>query len=233
MEILTENGFKPFNGFIDRGVRKCVEIEFDNGKTLVCTLDHQLRMMDLVDGSEEFVEAQFLSIGDVLYGGITIIRITLLNDPICVVDALEVETTHSYMSNGVISHNCNLLALDEFAFLPSGLADEFIASVFPTISSSSESKMIIVSTPNGVGNAFYKLWKEAEDGTNGFNAVRGYWEELHSKEWAEEQRRMLGDVKYTAEVECVSGDTMVTVKDKETGEIKKMNMLELYDATNK
>ena len=39
--------------------------------------------------------------------------------------------------------------MDEFAFLPNNLADEFIASVFPTLSSSKESKLVITSTPNG------------------------------------------------------------------------------------
>ena len=60
--------------------------------------------------------------------------------------------------------------MDEFAFLSNNLADEFIASVFPTLSSSKESKLVITSTPNGL-NAFYKIWKEAQEGINDFVAI--------------------------------------------------------------
>lgn len=56
-------------------------------------------------------------------------------------------------------------------------------------------------TPNGL-NAFYKIWKEAQEGINDFVAVRGYWNELHNQEWADKQRKLLGEVRYTAEVEC-------------------------------
>lgn len=121
--------------------------------------------------------------------------------------------------------------MDEFAFLPNNLADEFIASVFPTLSSSKESKLVITSTPNGL-NAFYKIWKEAQEGINDFVAVRGYWNELHNQEWADKQRKLLGEVRYTAEVECVSKDTTVEVKDTITGEIKEISIGDLYDELN-
>ena len=91
--------------------------------------------------------------------------------------------------------------MDEFAFLPNNLADEFMASVFPTLSSSEESKLVLVSTPAGL-NAFYKIWKESEEGINGFVNVRGWWNEIHDQAWADKQRKLLGDVKFRAEVEC-------------------------------
>lgn len=91
--------------------------------------------------------------------------------------------------------------MDEFAFLSSNLADEFMASVFPTLSSSEESKLVLVSTPAGK-NHFYKIWHEAEQGINGSVAVRGWWNELHDEAWAEKQHKLLGDVKFKAEVEC-------------------------------
>ena len=56
-------------------------------------------------------------------------------------------------------------------------------------------------TPNGL-NAFHKIWKESQEGINDFIAVRGWWQELHSQEWADKQLKLLGDVKYKAEVEC-------------------------------
>ena len=95
----------------------------------------------------------------------------------------------------------SLLVLDEFAFLSQNLADDFIASVFPTISSGETTKMIIVSTPCGM-NHFYKMWVEAEQGVNGFKAIAGdWWEHPHrDQKWADDMRSKLGEVKYTQEI---------------------------------
>ena len=97
----------------------------------------------------------------------------------------------------------NLLLIDEFGFLVTQLANEFIASVFPTISSSQTSKIAIVSTPNGL-NHYHKLWVDAENGTNGFVPVIGHWTEHPDRDqaWADEQRVQLGDVRYNQEVEA-------------------------------
>lgn len=56
-------------------------------------------------------------------------------------------------------------------------------------------------TPQGL-NAFYKIWKESEEGINEFVNVRGWWNEIHDQAWADKQRKLLGDVKFRAEVEC-------------------------------
>lgn len=63
-------------------------------------------------------------------------------------------------------------------------------------------------------------------------AVRGYWNELHNQEWADKQRKLLGEVRYTAEVECVSKDTTVEVKDTITDEIKEISIGDLYNELN-
>jgi phage FluMu gp28-like protein len=67
-----------------------------------------------------------------------------------------------------------MLLLDEFAFVHNNVADEFFASVYPTISSGKESKIAIISTPNGM-NHFYKLITEAQAGLNGFNLTKAIW----------------------------------------------------------
>ena len=143
-EILTEGGFKSFDGIISRGFRSTLILELSNGETIRCTPDHQLRIEDEYD-EPVFIESMFLDVGDVLYGGVEIVSKTEIEEPIEVFDALNVSDTHSYITNGVVSHNCNLLMLDEFAFLSNNLADEFMASVFPTLSSSEESKLVLVS----------------------------------------------------------------------------------------
>lgn len=95
----------------------------------------------------------------------------------------------------------NLLLCDEFAHLSNNLSEEFISSVFPTISASQESKLIIVSTPKGL-NAFRKLWVDAENGLNGFVTCDGHWTEHpdRTQKWADDQRAILGELKYNQEV---------------------------------
>ena len=82
----------------------------------------------------------------------------------------------------------SLVFLDEFAFVPHNIADEFFKSVYPTISSGQETKMIIVSTPKGM-NHFYKMWVEAEEGRSKFSTVAVDWWETPGRDekWKEEQ----------------------------------------------
>ena len=116
-------------------------------------------------------------------------------------------------ASAVRGFSINLLLLDEFAHLKPKLAEEFIASVFPTLSSSESSKLVIISTPNGL-NHFYKLWVESENGRNSFKTVKGHWSEARSKEWAEDQRRKLNnDVKYMQEIECEFTGSSYTLVD--------------------
>lgn len=106
-------------------------------------------------------------------------------------------------ASAVRGMSINMLLLDEFGHLLPNLAEEFIASVFPTLSSSESSKLIIISTPNGL-NHYHKLWKEAENGNNDFKTVEGRWQEnpKRTQAWADEQRKKLGEVKYRQEIEC-------------------------------
>jgi hypothetical protein len=63
-------------------------------------------------------------------------------------------------SSAIRGGSFNLLLLDEYAFLPSHVAEEFYSSTYPTISAGTTTKLIIVSTPNGM-NHFHKLWIDA------------------------------------------------------------------------
>ena len=98
-------------------------------------------------------------------------------------------------------YSISLLYLDEFAHLDAGVADDFFTSVYPTISSGKDTKIIISSTPNGF-NLFQKFWVEAEKGINGFYHQRFDWWEHpeRSQEWADEQRAVLGELKYNQEI---------------------------------
>ena len=68
-------------------------------------------------------------------------------------------------SSAIRGGSYNIIFLDEFAFVPANIAEQFFSSVYPTISSGSSTKMIIVSTPHGM-NMYYKLWTDAENKQN-------------------------------------------------------------------
>lgn len=132
-------------------------------------------------------------------------------------------------ASAIRGQSVNLLVLDEAAFIPDGVANEFITSVFPTLSNSKTSKMVLISTPYGM-NHFYKIWKEAEQGKNGFVPIDGHWKELHDQQWFVEQSKLLGDpIKVAQEIECVTGDTIVEVKDKVTGKIERLPISQLFE----
>ena len=109
----------------------------------------------------------------------------------------------STASSAIRGYSISLLYLDEFAFVPSNIADEFFTSVYPTISSGTQSKILISSTPNGM-NHYYRMWTEAVEGQNGFKYIEANWRQVPGRDqaWADDQRRILGEEKFLQEMEC-------------------------------
>lgn len=97
----------------------------------------------------------------------------------------------------------NLLYIDESAFIPTTVADEFFTSAYPTISSGKTTKIIQTSTPIGY-NHWWKFWVEAEKGQNNFIPFRVTWDMIPGRdiEWYNEQLKNLGPIKVKQEVEC-------------------------------
>jgi hypothetical protein len=97
----------------------------------------------------------------------------------------------------------NLILMDEMAHIEANVAAEFFDSVYPTMSSGTTSKMVIVSTPKGL-NMFYRFWEDAKQKKNGFVPIEVHWSNVPGRtpEWAEEQRKALGDIKFSQEFEC-------------------------------
>jgi len=77
----------------------------------------------------------------------------------------------------------NLLYLDEFAFVDN--AAEFYTSTYPVVSSGKDTKVIITSTANGIGNQYHKLWEGAVQGVNEYKAFRVDWWDVpgRDEEW--------------------------------------------------
>jgi hypothetical protein len=99
------------------------------------------------------------------------------------------------------SFNC--VFLDEFAFVPPNIADEFFNSVYPVISSGKTTKIIIVSTPNGM-NLFYKLWMDAIGNKNGYKPFEIHWSMVPGRDdaWKDETIRNTSEEQFRQEFEC-------------------------------
>jgi Terminase large subunit, T4likevirus-type, N-terminal len=106
----------------------------------------------------------------------------------------------------------NLLIIDECAFIQN--AEEIWTSAQQTLSTSN-GRAILLSTPNGTGNFFYKTWADAESKKNTFKTIKLKWD-LHperNQDWRDEQTRELGEKKAAQECDCeylTTGDTVVS-----------------------
>ncbi len=80
----------------------------------------------------------------------------------------------------------NLLFLDEFAFVEN--AAEFYTSTYPVISSGKDTKVIITSTANGIGNTYHKIWEGAVQGVNEYKPFRVDWWDVPGRDekWKEQ-----------------------------------------------
>lgn len=106
-------------------------------------------------------------------------------------------------SSAIRGFSINCVFLDEYAHVPNNIADEFFASIYPTISSGKDTKILIASTPKGM-NHYYKFWVDATEKRNGFVPLQYHYSAVPGRDekWAMEQRNILGEVKYQQEVEC-------------------------------
>lgn len=109
-------------------------------------------------------------------------------------------------SDAARGFSCNCIILDEFAFLQKNLADKLFTSMYPTISSSKNGKMIIVSTPNGAEGLYYDIWLQAnskESGKNkeGWKPFTMWWWQVpgHDEKWKEKQIAAIGAQRFAQE----------------------------------
>ena len=106
-------------------------------------------------------------------------------------------------SSAIRGGSYNLIFLDEFAFVGNNLAEEFFSSVYPTISSGQTSKVIIVSTPNGM-NHFYKMWTDAEEKNSQYIPIEVHWSEVpgRTEKWKKETIANTSEEQFRQEFEC-------------------------------
>jgi len=108
----------------------------------------------------------------------------------------------STSSSAVRGGAFNCVFLDEFAFVPNNIAEEFFNSVYPVISSGKTTKIIIVSTPNGM-NLFYKLWMDSLNKKNDYKSFEIHWSHVPGRDeaWKEETIRNTSERQFKQEFE--------------------------------
>ena len=109
----------------------------------------------------------------------------------------------STSASAVRGMSFNILFLDEFAFVPNHVADSFFASVYPTITSGKNTKVIIVSTPHGM-NHFYRMWHDAEKQKNEYIPTDVHWSEVPGRDaaWKETTIANTSEEQFKVEFEC-------------------------------
>ena len=179
-EILTPHGFKSFSG-----IQKIVK-----NKYLILMIEHTLGTIELKCSENhliktkngKFERAKNLNINELLFNGEIVKNISHINDTVDLYDLLNVLDSHEYYTNGIISHNCAFIDNAEDIW---GAAQQTLAT---------GGKAIVLSTPNGVGNFFHKLWASSEAGENSFNTIQLHWS-MHPERnqlWRDEQNSILG-----------------------------------------
>ena len=119
----------------------------------------------------------------------------------------------STSASAVRGGSYNIIFLVEFAFIPNNIADQFFASVYPTISSGKSTKVIIVSTPHGM-NHFYRMWHDAEKGKNEYVPTDVHWSEVPGRDakWKASTIANTSEQQFKVEFECEflgSVDTLI------------------------
>ena len=109
----------------------------------------------------------------------------------------------STSASAVRGMSFNILFLDEFAFVPNHIAESFFASVYPTITSGKNTKVIMVSTPHGM-NHFYRYWHDAERGKNEYIPTDVHWSEVPGRDdvWREQTIANTSEQQFKVEFEC-------------------------------
>ena len=136
----------------------------------------------------------------------------------------------------------NLLYLDEFAFVER--AAEFYTSTYPVVSAGENTKVIITSTANGIGNQFHKIWEGAVQGINEFKSFRVDWWDVpgRDEEWKKQTIANTSQLQFDQEFNNTffgTGDTLInaeTLLSLRAGKYKKLledGLLKIYEEPKK
>lgn len=229
-KILTDDGFSDFVGVTktkseNKQGHKIIKLYYDSNFYIKTTPDHKIFF-------EEFSakEAYKFKIGDSVLTDNGIRYITKIEYDYSenVYDILHVEKNNRFYCSNKLNKDSfetdnlsfskrkllillkNCIMWDEAGFTQN--AELFYESVYPTISSSDKTKVIITSTPKGM-NFFYKMWVESEEGRSEYVAYKVLWQEHPDRDqnWYDTMKANLNAKSLEQEVNCVAGDTVVNI----------------------
>ena len=136
----------------------------------------------------------------------------------------------------------NLLYLDEFAFVER--AAEFYTSTYPVVSSGKDTKIIVTSTANGIGNQFHKVWEGAVQGINQFKPFRVDWWDVpgRDKKWKTETIANTSQLQFDQEFgntffgtgdTLINAETLLNLRAKPYERLLENGLLKIYKETEK
>lgn len=185
MKILTDNSWSDFSNVERKIAYNHRIIYLENGDFIDCTYDHSL-----FDNNLNKIQAYKLKLNDKLFHkkqSSKIIKIEKYYKEKYVYDVINVEKNNRFFANDILVSNC----------------EEFWVANYPALSQSTTSKIIIMSTPNGMYNLFHKIYSEAEKKRNGFEYLKVTWKSVPGRDekWAKAEKKALGMRKFNQEHE--------------------------------
>ena len=193
---MTPVGWQRFDGMKKTIVPVHVVLLLNSGEEIKCSPTHKIKLLTGV-----FIDAMDIKIGTKLSDKLTVMVNTFKEEPLEVFDLLGV-VGEEYITNGITSHNC--------AFIDD--ADIIWTAASSTLSTGG--KAMLLSTPNGVGNFFHKMWQQAETKSNSFNPILLDWKVHPERDqaWRDRQTEMMGEMQSSQEHDAsfiFSGNTVV------------------------
>lgn len=139
--------------------------------------------------------------------------------------------TAATSGSSIRGKSVNCIYIDEIAHIDNDV--EFYTSTYPVISSGKSTQVIMTSTPKGL-NLFYKIWCDAIEGRNKFKTLAYDWTVVPGRDeaWREETIANTSPVQFAQEFECVSGDTIVTVRHPVSNQIYEISIERLHEIQN-
>ena len=136
----------------------------------------------------------------------------------------------------------NLLYLDEFAFVER--AAEFYTSTYPVVSAGKDTKIIVTSTANGIGNQFHKVWEGAVQGINQFKPFRVDWWDVPGRDdkWKTETIANTSQLQFDQEFgntffgtgdTLINAETLLSLRAKPYKRLLENGLLKIYKETDK
>lgn len=186
-KILTSDGFKDFKGIKRTYSKIIISLYFKSGNNISGSPGHLVKLIN-----NQFKPLSEININEIIYPDEEVISIKKsVGKKKALYDIQGIEG-NEYLTNNIVSHNC--------AFVPENIFQAFYSSVYPTISSGTETKIIMVSTPNGL-NHYYELWNDAVNKRNNYVPFEVNWYDVPGRtdEWAKNTIKDIGQLRFDQE----------------------------------